>query len=126
MPRYKTFSSGRTDQLRVRLSKEEREAVAKLILRRGGDLTSADIVREAIAWCLRPNPDQHTCFVSPAVYLRVEVLARLLNREANQVINDCVEGVLEMIDNQDRKPPLIVAEAELRQKYDKGRRRSGP
>ena len=46
---------------------------------------------------------------------RVDALASYLQRDADVIVRQCVEGVLEMIDAAEPMTPLIVEEVRLRQ-----------
>ena len=46
---------------------------------------------------------------------RVDTLASYLQRDADVIVRQCVEGILEMIDSAEPMTPLIVEEVRLRQ-----------
>lgn len=113
----------KTDQLRVRLTREEREALEKLIVKRGRNETISDVIREALSWCLHPGLNKEPCYVSPNVHSKVQQLAKDLNRDPNQVVEDCVQGILDLVENPDQKLPLVVMEVQLRRQYETGKGR---
>lgn len=113
-----TIKTTRTDQLRVRLRREEREALENAIQKRGKNETISDVIREALAWCLHPDLKKQPCYLSQETYAKVRALAIDLNRDADQVVEDCIQGILDLVDKPDRKVPLIVMEVQLRRKYE--------
>jgi hypothetical protein len=74
------------------------------------------LVREAISLLVKPALNQKGPALSPGLRTQVEQLAELLKRDAEQVSEACVEGVLDLI-NGKSDVPLIVMEAQLHQKY---------
>jgi hypothetical protein len=113
-----TIKTTRTDQLRVRLRKEEREALENVIQKRGKNETISDVIREALAWCLHPDLKKQPTYLSQETFAKVKALAIDLNREPDQVVEDCIQGILDLVEKPDRKLPLIVMEVQLRRKYE--------
>jgi hypothetical protein len=104
----------KSNQLRVRVTAEERELLDKLCAERGSGETISDLVREAIALLTRGGGKAAP--LAPALQARVERLADLLKREPRQVEEACIEGILDLIDGA-CDVPLIVMETHLHQKY---------
>lgn len=113
--------SNKTDQLRVRLTREERTALEKLIVKRGRNETISDVIREALSWCLHPGLNKEPCYISPELHKRVQTLSKSLNRDPNQVFEDCVQGILDLIENPDQELPLVVMEVKLRRQYEESK-----
>lgn len=107
----------RTDQLRVRLRREERQQLELYIQKRGKKETISDVIRASLAWCISPDKNMEVVHVSTNTFITVSKLAVELKREPQQVIKDCVEGTLAMVE---RKTPLIVQEIRLRRRYQSG------
>jgi hypothetical protein len=104
----------KSNQLRVRVTAEERDLLDKLALARDRGETISDLVREAIALLVGGGSGAHA--LSPAVQAKVERLALLLKREPRQVEEACVEGILDLIELK-CEVPLIVMETHLHLKY---------
>lgn len=115
--RYRPTQS---DQLRVRLTPAERQSLERLVEQRTNGGTLSDVVREALAWCLHPTSHQQPCFLSSPTMAKVQRLAVGLNRSPDQVVEDCIQGVLDLI--EDGRTPLIVQEVRLRQSYSSSRK----
>ena len=107
----------RTSQLRVRLTDEEREALEVLIAKRGRGETISDVIRESLSWCLNPGQQKEPYYISPPLRERLNAMAKDLNRKPDQVIESCIQGIIDMIEKPNRKVPLIVLELQLRHKY---------
>ncbi|MEM1058754.1 MAG: hypothetical protein AAGK14_05865 [Verrucomicrobiota bacterium] len=107
----------------MRLTREERLALEKLIVKRGRNETISDVIREALSWCLHPGLNKEPCYVSPELHKRVQSLSKDLNRDVNQVFEDCVQGIMDMIENTDQEMPLIVMEIKLRRQYEERKTR---
>ena len=115
----------KTDQLRVRLTRGEREALEKLIVKRGRNETISDVIREALSWCLHPGLNKEPCYIAPGLHAKVQQLAKDLNRDPNQVVEDCVQGILDLVENPNQKLPLVVMEVQLRRQYESGKSKPG-
>jgi hypothetical protein len=115
----------KTDQLRVRLTKQEREALENIIIERGQNETISDIIREALAWMIHPETSKVPCYLSTAMHKRVMEMSKDLNRDKDHVVEDCVQGVLDLLERPDRKP-LVVMELHLRREYDPQKDRVRP
>ncbi len=109
-------AESKINQLRVRVTAEERELLEKLCLARGRGETISDLVREAIALLANPGSNGKTSSLSPDVQAKMEQLAVLLKREQQQVTAACVEGILDLIERK-CEVPLIVMETLLHLKY---------
>jgi hypothetical protein len=107
-----TESNDSGDQLRVRISLEEKAAIDKVRRERGW--TISDVVREALAIL----KDQHEGKVTSELEKKIANLATLLKREPDQVRKACLEGIFDLIENKTRMP-LIVMESQLYSSYGK-------
>ncbi len=103
---------GSGDQLRVRISIEEKAAIDKVRRERGW--TISDVVREALGIL----KDQHEGKTNSELEKKIANLATLLKREPEQVRNACLQGIFDLIENKTRTP-LIVMESELYSSYGK-------
>ncbi len=106
----------KVQQLRVRVTSEERDLLEKLRLDRGEGETISDLVREGISMLIRPVPSATSAPLSTGTQERLDRLAALLRRAPQQVEEACVEGVLDLIDEK-CEVPLIVMESHLHMKY---------
>ncbi len=106
----------KTNQLRVRVTPEERELLEKLRTDRNRGETISDLVREAISLLLRGGSEGRSSALSPHTQRQMERLAVLLKREPQQVEEACVEGILDLIESK-CEVPLIVMETHLHLKY---------
>jgi hypothetical protein len=106
----------KSNQLRVRVTAEERELLEKMCAERKSGETISDLVREAISLLTKGGSSGNAIALSPTVRTRVESLAELLKREPHQVEEACVEGILDMIERK-CDVPLIVMETHLHMKY---------
>jgi hypothetical protein len=107
----------RTSQLRVRLTNDERDALESLIAKRGKGETISDVIRDSLSWCLKPGQQKEPYYITPALRERLNAMAKDLNRKPDQVIESCIQGILDLIEKPNRKLPLIVLELQLRTKY---------
>jgi hypothetical protein len=105
----------KSNQLRVRVTAEERALLEKLRTERNRGETISHLVREAISLLVNPAGTQ-AATLSPALRERVERLAELLKREPQQVEAACVEGILDLIEHK-CEVPLIVMETHLHLQY---------
>lgn len=106
----------KSNQLRVRVTAEERELLEKLRVARDRGETISDLVREAISLLVGKGGDGSTNALGPATQAKLERLAVLLKREPRQVEEACVEGILDLIELK-CEVPLIVMETHLHLKY---------
>jgi hypothetical protein len=106
----------KSNQLRVRVTSEERELLEKLRRERGRGETISDLVREAISLLIRGGASGKWGVLTPKTQAQVERLAVLLKREPQQVEEACVEGILDLIEMK-CEVPLIVMETHLHLKY---------
>jgi hypothetical protein len=104
------------NQLRVRVTAEERDLLEKLRTARDRGETISDLVREAISLLVGNGGERRAATLSPAVQAKLERLAILLKREPQQVEEACVEGILDLIELK-CEVPLIVMETHLHLKY---------
>ncbi len=116
-----TKKTNRTDQLRVRLTSAERQSIENLIAKRAQGETISDLIREALKWCINPATGREPYYLSPDLHETVQKMAKQLNREPAQVVEDCIQGVIDLIEKPSRKVPLIVLELTLRRDYDSQR-----
>lgn len=113
----------KTDQLRIRQTSQQREALERELKRRGKNQTLSDLVRELIDEGISPDANQVSCRVPRAVYDRVEALGRMLNRSTQQVIVQCLENICDVAEQPDKSQvPLVVAECQLRREYQQKQR----
>lgn len=104
----------KVDQLRVRLTKAEREALDDLIRRRGKGETVSDIVRQALALQLNPEAGRQPVYISSKAKQALGLLAGELKRDEGQVMEDCLVGILDIVDGHDG---LVVQEIKLRRSH---------
>jgi hypothetical protein len=110
------LEDSKSNQLRVRVTAEERDLLEKLRTERNRGETISDLVREAISLLVKPGAGGAAGALSPRVQAQVERLAVLLKREPQQVEEACVEGILDLIEGKS-EVPLIVMETHLHLKY---------
>jgi hypothetical protein len=107
------------DQLRVRIEDGQRERLLAIAAARGKGETLSDIVRLALNEFTNPESvnshEAHFIKVTSQCKRRASELARELNRSQTQVLEDCVEGIHDILEN--KQTPLIVFEVHLRRKY---------
>jgi predicted transcriptional regulator len=81
--------------------------------------TLSDIVRLALNEFISPDSvssqETHFIKVTSGCKRRAAELARELNRSQTQVLEDCVEGIHDILESQ--QTPLILYEVRLRRKY---------
>src|SRR5579863_4260256 len=109
----------KSNQLRVRVHDGQREGLLEIASARGKGETLSDVVRLAIEKLISPTSsnqqDTRLVNITPLCEKRIEELARKLDRNPAQVVEDCVDGILDILEG--KKVPLIVLELELRRKY---------
>ena len=106
----------KSNQLRVRVTPEERDGLEKLRTERRQGETISDLVREAIALLLKTGGDGRSSPLNSKAQAQVERLSGLLKREPQQVEEACIEGILDLIEGK-CEVPLIVMETQLHLKY---------
>lgn len=106
----------KSNQLRVRVTAEERDVLEKLRVDRGRGETISDLVREGISLLVRGGPAGRPGTLTSKTQQQVERLAVLLKREPQQVEEACIEGILDLIEMK-CEVPLIVMETHLHLKY---------
>lgn len=104
----------KTDQLRVRLTRSQRERLEKEIARRGKDETISDVIRDALYWLLSPLADEQPVYVDAATMAVLAGMAKELRRDVHLVARECVQAVKAATAGQ---RPLIVRELELAANY---------
>jgi Arc/MetJ-type ribon-helix-helix transcriptional regulator len=114
----------KTDQLRVRLTPEEKRALENLIVQRGKNETISDLIREALSWCLTPGNYHEPLRLAPDLRAKISAIARDLNRSEDQIIGDCIQGIMDLIEKPERQLPLIVLEIQLRRQYEQHKEKS--
>ncbi len=105
-------------QLRVRLDEGRHEKLLELLSIRAKNETLSDIVREAIDLYLGPqtqNAENADFAIASEVKCTVRKLAHQLDRGPGQVLEDCVDGIVSILEQ--KRTPLIILELELRKKY---------
>jgi predicted DNA-binding protein len=108
----------KSGQLRVRLNPADHERLAQFALQQDKGETVSDVVRNAIERFLADDgegSDLTLGGISNSTRERLLTLAEELNRTPVQVLEDCVEGIFDLMDK--KAPPLIVQELELRRNY---------
>jgi hypothetical protein len=107
------------DQLRVRMEDGQRERLLEIATARGKGETLSDIVRLALNEFISPESvnaqETHFIKVTSTCKRRTADLARELNRSQTQVLEDCVDGIYDILEN--KQTPLIIFEVRLRRKY---------
>lgn len=107
------------DQLRVRLEDGLRQRLLEIASVRGKGETLSDVVRLALNEFISPesvsSQEAHFIKVTSGCKRRTAELARELNRSQTQVLEDCVEGIHDILERQ--QVPLIIYEVRLRRKY---------
>jgi hypothetical protein len=106
----------KSQQLRVRVTAEERELLDQLCTDRGRGETVSDLVREAIALLARTGSDGKPSGLPAKTQRQVEHLAGLLKRQPQQIEEACIEGIVDLIERK-CEVPLIVMETHLHLKY---------
>jgi hypothetical protein len=109
-------ADSKINQLRVRVTAEDRDLLEKLRIARGRGETISDLVREAIALLVGTGGTSGAATISPTLQAKLERLAVLLKREPQQVEEACIEGILDLIELK-CEVPLIVMETHLHLKY---------
>jgi len=109
-------ADSKINQLRVRVTAEDRDLLEKLCIARGRGETISDLVREAIALLVGTGGKSGAASISPTLQAKLERLAILLKREPQQVEEACIEGILDLIELK-CEVPLIVMETHLHLKY---------
>lgn len=104
--------------LRVRLTMGERDAMEKLIVRRGKGETISRFIRDVVIGSYISRDGQEPYLVTGDTHCKLTKLGELLNREPDRVAEECIEGICHLIENE-AEDPLIVQEVKLRQKYAK-------
>lgn len=107
----------KTDHLRVRLTTQERESLERLAAKRGKGETLSEIVREAIQAFTNHDPSRVTCTISAEMMKQVQSLARTLNRSESAVLEECIQGILDLVGGKGNQSPLVVQEFNLRKNY---------
>jgi predicted DNA-binding protein len=107
----------KTDHLRVRLTSPERESLEKLAAKRGKGETLSEVVREAIQAFTNHDPSRATCTISAEAMKQVQALARTLNRSEAAVLEECIQGIADLVGGKGNQTPLIVQEYNLRKNY---------
>jgi len=107
------------DQLRVRMEEGQRDRLLEIAAARGKGETLSDIVRLALNEFISPeavdSQGAHFIKVTPGCKQRTAELAKELSRSQTQVLEDCVEGIHDILEH--KQTPLIVYEVHLRRKY---------
>jgi predicted DNA-binding protein len=105
-------------QLRVRLNSGDHERLVQLAAKRDKGDTVSGVVRDAIESLLASNGQSIELSlgaISDTARERLMAMAKELKRTPVQVLEDCVEGIFDLVEK--KAPPLIVMELELRRKY---------
>jgi predicted transcriptional regulator len=111
----------KSNQLRVRVEDGQRERLLEIARARGKGERLSDMVRQAISEFISPaQPDSdgsHIVNVTSQCKRRVSELAAELKRSQSQVLEECVEGIQDILER--KRTPLIIYEVHLRRKYHK-------
>ena len=105
-------------QLRVRLSGRHYSKLKELSSSRRFGETISDVVRQAIEAFVEPQlrmSENAEYLISDNAKSAVQKLATQLGRKPAHVIEDCVEGMVDL--HEQKKTPVIILELELRKKY---------
>jgi predicted DNA-binding protein len=108
----------KSGQLRVRLNPADHERLAQLALKRDKGGTVSEVVRNAIEQLLGNDGEGSDITlggISNSTRDHLFALAKELNRTPAQVLEDCVEGIFDLVEK--KATPLIAQELELRRKY---------
>jgi hypothetical protein len=103
------------EHLRVRLTREQREGLERLIIQRGGNESLSDLVREIISTAIGVPAGGTNSVFTEEIQKTVEKLSSEINRPPDQVTADCIAGIWGLIENE--RSPLIVEEVKLRRRY---------
>lgn len=107
----------KSDQLRVRLTKETRLALEQYAASKGGNATVSSVLREFVQWLLNPDKYRRPCSLSSEADQALVSLAKACGRSEEQTLEECLLAIKEMVDNEKVETPLIVQEIRLRQNY---------
>ena len=105
-------------QLRVRLSGRHYSKLKELSSSHRFGETISDVVRQAIEAFVEPQlrtSENAEYLINDDAKSAVQKLATQLDRKPARVIEDCVEGMVDLYEQ--KKTPLIILELELRKKY---------
>lgn len=113
--RKRTPSDSRSMQLRIRMFPEETAAMER---RRIQDWNAGHPYAENLSEWLRHqiqplllcSPGKESCFVSAELYSRVEELACRINKPPEQIVEECIWGIIGLIDcPRMKRSPIITA-----------------
>lgn len=111
----------KSNQLRVRLHPEERQALEEQCARdREAGCHFAQTISSWLRYQIRllaGSENRITCALSKERHALLIQLSEMMNREPEKIVEACIGGIAEMIANPNRKVPLIVAEFRLRRNY---------
>lgn len=105
----------RTEQLRVRISREQREVLENLARHSGKNEKLSDVVRHLINSAVERSSSE-SVHIPDSIRAQLLQLAHESERPIEQVLADCVEGLVAMLDGDDRLP-LLIEEIRLRRRY---------
>src|ERR1700733_11655418 len=98
----------KSDQVRVRIENGQRERLLEIAAARGRGETLSDMIRQAIGDFISPEAiklqESHFVNVTSQCQRRIEDLAKELNRSHAQVLEDCVEGIHDSL--EEKRVPL--------------------
>lgn len=120
--RSRNAGRNRSEQLRIRLRRDELESFeqARMRARETGDPHADNFsswVRHQLEPLLVSTTGKEACWVSHSYYQKAKELGEILGKSPEVVIEECVSGILNLIEYSDAQRPLIVAEWRLRQHY---------
>ncbi len=106
-------SDSRSMQLRIRMFPQEIVAMER---RRIQDWHAGHPYAENLSGWLRhqiqplllSSPGKEPCFVSPKLYSRIEEFARRINKQPEQIIEECIWGIIGLTDCPKPKRPAII------------------
>lgn len=107
----------KSDQLRVRLTKETRQALEDYARSKGESATVSSVLREFVQWLLSPEKHKRPCVLSQKADQALASLTKAYGRSEEQTLEESLLAIKEMIDDPNTKVPLIVQEIRLRQNY---------
>ncbi|PTY02596.1 hypothetical protein DB346_08590 [Verrucomicrobia bacterium LW23] len=106
-------------QLRVRLTDVERQALDAALLTRGPDATLSDLIRELLQPIITPGGHCYVLALSSPAAIRLEGMAQTLRRNPAQIVECCINDIHSTAYREDGEnyQPLTVREIRLRKQY---------
>ncbi len=119
------MESTKAEQLRVRITSRHRSILEELVKNRNQGETLSDVVRLLIAQVGhdRDPAEMSPMFVSSETNELLFKLAKEIDRDPRQVLEECVKAIASLVEG-DTRPPLITEEIRLRRSYRAGAERT--